>query len=437
MGIKVVATTLAMSGMLLAGLVPAEAQRASARTSQASQADVIERVLDSVPMIVGLAPDGQMVGSGSGFLVDAGQGLVVTNEHVVRDRRLRYEARFPDGRTFPVEIVGAHRATDVALLRIAPQPDRFSVPLAPTDRSRVTDPVFAVGYPRGIDVTVSRGIVSAVGRASGNPLQIANDLQTDAPISPGNSGGPLLNPAGEVIGMNTRGRLDANSVGFAVPASIVRAVIEQLAATGVVRRATIGAAFTIPTAEVAGAIGIDPADGAMVERLRPDSPAVRAGLQLGDVITKVDGQPVQSVAQVDVAVQLGRPGTPLRLEVRRPGQTEQIRVGLELAPQLTASVTPDGTLLVVGGVALRNPGPADGVPPTMSALVIERVEPGSAAARAGAQRGMLVVLIGDATPRTLAEAQQGLRDAVLPAPIAFIPGNALDARFAQIWIVEE
>lgn len=414
---------------------PALAQRQQVRPPVL--ADAIEQVMNATPMILARAADGRPISNGSGVLIDASQGYVITNEHVVRDRSLRYEVVFPDGRVERAQIVGAHRATDIALLRIAPQPSRKAVPFADTQRTRVTDSVYAIGYPRGIELTVTRGIISAKGRETGNPLAVESFLQTDAPISPGNSGGPLVNSAGEIVGINSLVRRDANSVGFAVPAEIVQSVINQLASAGVVTRATIGAEFALPSPRDAEAAGIAPAEGALVRRVRPDGQAARAGIEVGDVITRFDGRLVAGVSGLKAAVQLGRPLAPIRLEVRRAGQISQVNIIRDAAPSIPHAVDEGGSRIAVGGVLLRDPAPSDGLPTGSRALVVQAVETSSAAAAAGVEPGMIVFRIGDAEPASVAEARQMLQDVILPAAIAFIPGNVLDARFAKTWVIEE
>jgi S1-C subfamily serine protease len=307
---------------------------------------------EQVPTLFG--PAEQQVSSlGSGFVVDA-RGHVVTNEHVV-GTATEVRVGFGGGATYPAAVLGADPSTDVAVLRVdAPASVLHPLRFGDSRAVRVGDPVYAIGNPFGLERTMTAGIVSATGRdiAAPNGLGIADAIQTDAPINHGNSGGPLLDRAGLVIGVNDQiesgGAVDANvGVGFAIPASTVQAVARQLIAGGHVEHAYLGVEAATVTPELAQAAQGVPAHGALVLAVAPGSPAAVAGLRAaerrvdaggravlagGDTIVSVDAKPVRTSAELADAVRAHRPGDRLALGVEGPGGGRTVRVTLAPAP---------------------------------------------------------------------------------------------------------
>src|SRR6476619_137124 len=233
---------------------------------------------------------------GSGVIVDAARGLILTNHHVIEGAD-EVSVTLSDGRTMKAQFVGSDPDTDVALMRIKAN-NLTAIPLADSSRLAVGDFVVAVGNPFGIGQTVTSGIVSAVGRSGLRGLGFQNFIQTDASINPGNSGGALVNLRGELVGINTasfnpQGSMAGNiGLGFAIPSNLAGDVMRQLASTGEVRRGSLGIDTQDVDAAIAAALKLDPPAGAVVTRVYPGSAGAAAGLQAGDVIVGVNGERV-------------------------------------------------------------------------------------------------------------------------------------------------
>ncbi len=236
---------------------------------------------------------------GSGVIVDATRGLVLTNNHVI-ERADEVTVTLHDGRTLNAEVIGRDPDTDVAVVRI-PAENLTALALADSDRLRVGDFVVAIGNPFGLGQAVTSGIVSALGRSGLRGLGYQNFIQTDASINPGNSGGALVNLRGELVGINTAIFSPSGGnigIGFAIPSNLARNVMNQLIAFGEVKRGSLGVQAQDLDARLARALGLDEGRGAVVTQVVPDSPADQARLQAGDVITKIDGKPVASADEL-------------------------------------------------------------------------------------------------------------------------------------------
>jgi Do/DeqQ family serine protease len=243
--------------------------------------------------------------AGSGVIVDAAKGFVLTNNHVVA-KATQIEVTTKDNRRFPAELVGRDPETDIAVLKI--KADRLTaVPLGDSDRLEVGDFVLAIGNPFGLGQTVTSGIVSALGRTGLGIEGYEDFIQTDASINPGNSGGALVTLDGRLVGINTAILSPKGGnvgIGFAVPINMVRRVMEQIVEHRQVRRGRIGIAVQDLTPDLAEALGSRRGEGAVIGSVEPNSPAARAGLAKGDIVTVVDGVPVKSAAQLRNAIGL-------------------------------------------------------------------------------------------------------------------------------------
>jgi S1-C subfamily serine protease len=287
--------------------------------------------------------------SGSGFVIDD-QGHILTNAHVV-DGAQRIEVKLgEDAEPVDAKLVGKDPSTDVAVLQVDPdQVDLHPLSLGSSSDVQVGDPVVAIGNPFGLERTVTTGIVSALQRQieAPNGFTISDVIQTDASINPGNSGGPLLDENGQVIGINsqiaTAGGEGSVGVGFAVPIDTARDVAKQIIDNGEVQHAFLGISGADITPDVADALNLPVDEGALVQRVVPDSPAADAGIkggkaevtvggqQLlagGDVITQVDGQTVSGMDDVIAAVNAKQAGDDVTLQVHRDGQSQDITVTL-------------------------------------------------------------------------------------------------------------
>ncbi|OQW93629.1 MAG: serine endoprotease DegQ [Beggiatoa sp. IS2] len=258
---------------------------------------------------------------GSGVVIDARKGLIVTNHHVI-DKADEVTVMLRDGRTLNANLVGTDPETDVALLKVAAE-NLTALVIANSDNLRVGDFVVAIGNPFGLGQTVTSGIVSALGR-SGLGIEGYEDfIQTDASINPGNSGGALVNLRGELVGINTA-ILAPNGgnvgIGFAIPVNMVDQIIQHLAEFGEVRRGFLGVQIQDLTPELAKAFGLQDIKGAAVVEVQKDSPAEKAGLQTGDVIIAINDQPANNAATVRNRVGLLRVGEEVNITLLRKGR---------------------------------------------------------------------------------------------------------------------
>ena len=298
---------------------------------------------------------------GSGMILDAQQGLVLTNHHVVRQAD-EIEVRLQDGRELSAKLVGSDPETDIAVLRI-PAQDLTALDLGDSDKLRVGDFVVAIGSPFGLSHTVTSGIVSALGRSGLGIEGFESFIQTDASINPGNSGGPLVDLDGRLVGINTAILAPGGGnigIGFAIPVSMVRSVVDQILEHGEVRRGLFGVAVQDLTKQLARALGAEVTRGALVSAVQPDSSAAEAGLQPGDVIVGLNGRPVTGAAALRTGVGLMRVGTPLELELIRDGERVTLQGmiadpyadfvdGERVAPEVAGARLGDSTASASGG----------------------------------------------------------------------------------------
>ncbi len=298
----------------------------------------------SSPFLEGLAPSG----SGSGFLID-NEGHIVTNDHVVADAE-RIDVRLFDGRVVGASKLGTSPADDIALIKVDPQyiADIEPLILGDSDEVEAGQLAIAIGSPFLLTNTITVGIVSGTGRANTSALQrpIPNMIQTDAALNPGNSGGPLLNSNGEVIGVTTAVQLASpvqSRIGFAIPSNIVRALLPDLESGQQVRRPWLGISGRAVTSRISEFADLPVDKGVYVTSVFPDSPAENAGMVedprsipngSGDVITAVDGRPVESVADIVSYFNTLRPGDEITITVRRSGKKLEINVPLAAWPDL-------------------------------------------------------------------------------------------------------
>lgn len=272
-------------------------------------------------------------GQGSGFIIDS-SGVIMTNHHVI-DSASQVTVRLGDGREYEAIDIKSDPKTDVAVLRIRPDAPLPALQLGNSDSTEIGDWVIAVGSPFGQEMTVTAGIVSGKSRGPGI-TEREEFLQTDAAINPGNSGGPLLNLDGEVVGINTAistrsGGYDG--VGFAIPSQLARWVADQLLSTGSVRRAYLGAGIQQVDSELARQFGVPVGQGALVTQVMPNTPAEKARLQAGDLITQVNGENVANVRGLQALVEKLPVNQPVPFTVLRNGRVEQIPVMAEEMPK--------------------------------------------------------------------------------------------------------
>jgi serine protease DegQ len=330
------------------------------------------------------------IASGSGAIIDAREGIVVTNNHVVEGGR-KFTVDLTDGRIFDAILIGADKATDLAVLKIeapsVPALGLSQIEVVDSDSLRTGDLAFAVGYPLGLDQTLTMGVISGMGR-SGMGDRIEDYIQTDAAVNSGNSGGPLLDSRGRLIGINTAilsgGGGGNDGIAFAVPSRILMYVTAQLRETGEVRRGSTGAIFGSLNAERSRDFGLGIVRGAVIEDVAPGSSAEAAGLRRGDVVTRIQNRPVSNAGTVAATVGIAEPGARLEVLYLREGREGRGTVVVE--PVSDRPVVRGADAVMARGASVR--AVSDG-------LQVFAVEGGSPAAAAGLQAGDLIRLVDD------------------------------------------
>jgi serine protease Do/serine protease DegQ len=263
----------------------------------------------------------QFQSAGSGVIIDAKNGYIVTNYHVVENAS-EITVTLLDNRTFSAKVLGTDEGSDLALLQ-AKEPNLVEIGIADSSQLEVGDYVVAIGNPFGLQHTVTAGIVSALGRSGINPDGYEDFIQTDASINPGNSGGALVNLRGELVGINSAilSRSGGNiGIGFAISSNMVRSVTDQLIRYGEVRRGVLGINIYDVTPDIAKEYGLGEASGALVAGVAPGSAAEKAGVRTGDVVTAVDGHGIRSAAELRRAIGMLRVGDKVELSLLRDGK---------------------------------------------------------------------------------------------------------------------
>lgn len=278
---------------------------------------------------------GPREGNGSAFVFDP-DGLILTNNHVIEDATA-IVVIFGDSREVEAKVVGRDAPSDVAVLKVDEKNLPF-VALGDSDKSEVGDWVIAIGNPFGLAHTVSAGIISAKGRTGqdvnlGDSSGYYNFIQTDASINPGNSGGPLLNMSGQVVGMNTAIRRQANSIGFAIPVNMVKDLLPRLIADGKIRRSAIGILVASLVPEDLSRLGVHERKGAIVTRVMDGGPGADAGLKVDDVITKFQGHEILGPEKLRWMASLAGVGKSATLQVIRAGKPLSLEVKLGELPE--------------------------------------------------------------------------------------------------------
>ena len=338
-------------------------------------------------------PSGRQLGTGSGFIIRK-DGVILTNNHVVEQAK-EITVALADGHEYPAKVLGRDPKTDLAILKIDAKTDLAVAQLGDSDGLKVGEWVVAIGNPFGLDNTVTAGIVSAKGRAIGNgPYD--QFIQTDAPINPGNSGGPLFNQRGEVVGINTAifSRSGGNiGIGFAIPINVAKELVPQLETDGHVTRGWLGVSIQKLTPELAESLGVGEAQGALVAGVTPGSPAAKAGIKSGDVITSYDGKKVDEHGGLPSLVAATSVGATVPIQVLRDRETKTLSVTVaKLADDEVREA--DAPAQGKWGLALRELTPEEreerGIEDGQGVLVTA-VEPGSPAEEAGIHAGDVVL----------------------------------------------
>lgn len=347
-------------------------------------------------------PQGELrrQGLGSGFVISE-DGYVVTNNHVV-DRAEDIQVVIDNGKKYKAKVIGKDAKTDLALLKIDPDEKLNAVKLGDSDELKIGDWVIAIGNPFGLGYTVTAGIVSAKGRSLG--LGAYDDfIQTDASLNPGNSGGPLFNLSGEVIGVNTAIVAGGQGIGFAIPTSIAKYIINQLKENGKVSRGWLGVLVQEVTPEIAESIGLDKPFGALVSDISPDSPAEKAGIKRGDVIIEFNGKEIEDVSDLTTLASTTPPGSEVNIVALEGHEKREYDLKLGELPDKDTQHTEDEAEEELGlSVKGITPRIADRLNLDMEeGVVITGVQRGSTAEESGLRKGDLILEINKKPIKTL------------------------------------
>ncbi len=338
---------------------------------------------------------------GSGVVVDAANGYILTNHHVIQDMD-EIEVTLHDGRELTAVVVGSDQPTDVAVLKVDAD-DLHQLPLSDSENVRVGDFVIAIGNPFGIGQTITSGIISGLGRRldNGTSYQLQDFIQTDASINPGNSGGALLNLRGELVGINTAiiSRTGVNiGLGFAIPTNIARSVMDQIIEHGAVHRGLLGVSIVDVDDGFAELYDVDTNGGAVVREITPGSAADDAGIQVFDVITAVDGEPVEDATDLRTTIGLKRAGQGIRIDYLRNGSKRDTTATLgerevtAVASTESPGDSPSGSNLhpnLAGAEFTEIPQGAPGYG-EVDGVFVNRVQQQSPAWRFGLQQGDII-----------------------------------------------
>ncbi|MGE3277224.1 MAG: trypsin-like peptidase domain-containing protein [Vicinamibacterales bacterium] len=343
-------------------------------------------------------------GAGTGFVIDP-DGYILTNHHVIESAE-RLTVKLKDGRNLRARVIGSDPDTDIALIKVDADAPLPFAPLGDSDSLRVGEWVCAIGNPLAYEHTVTVGVVSFIGRKLFDS-SLDNYIQTDAAINFGNSGGPLINARGEVIGINSAISRQARNIGFAVPINQARAILPQLKETGRVSRGYIGVVLRDVDPDLQASLGLDRSAGALVQDVTPGSPGARAGLEAYDLITALDGEAVPTNDVLIREIAARQPGASVALSVYRDGRRRDVMVKLAERPARVSDrdVPPAGrrterssqpigpnelglTVLAIDESNVHRFEVPEGV---TGGLLVQRVEPYSAAYDAGIERGHLIL----------------------------------------------
>jgi len=351
---------------------------------------------------------------GSGVIMSS-DGYIITNNHVVEDAD-EINVRFSDNEEYEAKVIGKDAKTDIALIKIEPKHVLQPAVLGDSDKLRVGDWVIAIGNPFGFEQTVTAGIVSAKGRNLGGS-SYENFIQTDASINPGNSGGPLFDTDGNMVGINTAiySRSGGNvGLGFAIPINMAKSVLTQLKDTGKVSRGWLGVSIQTVTSELADKFHMDRPMGALVGEVTPDSPAAKAGIESGDIITKFAGREISHMNMLPAIVAQTPVGTEVQIELVRNGEKKTLTVKIgKLKEEQEAADNGVSHLDSDMGLTVQEltPDLAKSLDiDTTSGLVVTDVEAGSKADEAGLQRGDIILEVNRKPVKKVSDLKDALKN---------------------------
>jgi len=343
-------------------------------------------------------------GLGSGVIIDASKGYVLTNNHVINNAN-KIRVQLNDGREYDAKLIGQDDQTDIALLQLQDAKNLTAIKLADSDQLRVGDFAVAVGNPFGLGQTATSGIISALGRSGLNLEGLENFIQTDASINRGNSGGALVNLNGELIGINTAILAPGGGsigIGFAIPSNMVQNLSKQLIEYGEVKRGLLGIKGSEMTAEMAKAFKSDAQRGAFVSEVLPNSAAAKAGIKAGDILVSIDGKPISSFAELRAKVGTTAPGTTLKIGLLREAKSQEVSVTLDNVSNSTTNA--ESLIPALQGASISNGAIADG----SKGVSVDDVKAASSAAKSGLQKGDVIIGINRQRIRDINELRKVL-----------------------------
>jgi len=356
-------------------------------------------------------------GLGSGVVVSP-NGYILTNNHVV-DSATDVRVTLSDKREFKARVVGTDPKVDIAILKIDAS-DLPSIVVGDSSKIQIGDYALAVGNPFGVGKTVTMGIVSATGRSHMGIEEYEDFIQTDAPINPGNSGGALINDRGELIGINTailaNGSEGNQGIGFAVPVNLARTVMDEILKNGKVTRAYLGIVPQDVTPAIAKAFGVKEFTGALVGDVSADSPAQKAGLKNGDIILELNGKPVTDANELRMNISMMAPGTAVSLKVLRDGADRNMTATLGELPteHATAEKPSSDAKSELSGISVQDLDARTarqiGVAPSTAGVVVTKVDPSSAAADSGLERGDVIQEVNHKPVRNTSDFESAMRN---------------------------
>ena len=358
-------------------------------------------------------------GLGSGVVIDAAKGYVLTNNHVISQAD-KISVQMNDGREFDAKLIGSDDQSDIALLQIQNPSKLTQIVIADSDKLRVGDFAVAVGNPFGLGQTATSGIISALGRSGLNLEGLENFIQTDASINRGNSGGALLNLNGELIGINTAILAPGGGsvgIGFAIPSNMAKILSQQLIESGEVKRGLLGIKGMEMSADIAKAFNLDVQRGAFVSEVLPNSGSAKAGVKSGDIIVSLNGKPLSSFAELRSRVATTEPGTKVKLGLLRDGKPLEVEVTLDKSTSSSASAELIAPALQ--GAALSDGQLKDGT----KGISIESVEKSSPAAQAGLHQDDVIIGVNRNRVQSIAEMRKVLESKPAVIALQIVRGN--------------
>ena len=368
------------------------------------------------------APDQQgqpFEGLGSGVIIDAAKGYVLTNNHVISHAD-KISVQMNDGREFDAKLIGGDDQSDIALLQLQNPTGLTQIAIADSDKLRVGDFAVAVGNPFGLGQTATSGIISALGRSGLNLEGLENFIQTDASINRGNSGGALLNLNGELIGINTAILAPGGGsvgIGFAIPSNMARTLAQQLIEFGEVKRGLLGIKGTEMSADIAKAFNLNVQRGAFVSEVLPNSGSAKAGVKSGDVIVSLNDKPLSSFAELRSRIATTEPGATVKLGILRDGKPLDLQVTLDKSTSSSASAQMIAPALQ--GATLSDGQLKDGT----TGITLESVEKSSPAAQAGLHQDDVIIGVNRVRVQSIAEMRKVLESKPTVIALQIVRGN--------------